>query len=67
MDVTQEGSVIGRTFLPKIPPICSSISGVRLHLVVMRKGDGKMVWGGSPDIRGFRQRVLLQRRLWGAQ
>ena len=53
MDVTQDGLVIGRTFLPTITPICSSRSGVQGRSVGVRTGDGEMVRGGYPDICGL--------------
>ena len=43
MDVTQDDLVIGSTFLPTIPMICSIISGVKHHSVGVYTGDGKMV------------------------
>ena len=67
MDVTKYGYVIVHTFLPMIPTICSSRSGVQRHSVGVRTGDGTMVWWGSPDIREFRRWVLLKRRLGGDQ
>ena len=43
MDIPQDGSVIGRTFLHTIPPTCSSLSDVQHHSVVVRTVDGTMV------------------------
>ena len=65
MDVAQDGSVIGRTFLLTIPPVCSSRSGMQLHSLGIITGVGMMVWGWSPDIRGFIWWILMQRRLQG--
>ena len=48
--MSQEGLVIGRTFIPMIPLIYYSRSGVRRHSVGIGTGDCTMVWGGSPDI-----------------
>ena len=65
VDITQYGSVIGLTFLPTIHMICSSRSWVQRHSVGVCTGGGTVVWGGYPDIRGFRQCILMQRRLQG--
>ena len=43
MDATQDGLVIGSTFLLTITPICYSISGARHHSVGVYIGDGTMI------------------------